>query len=100
MISRKRRAGSPGEVEVLGVIPCGKYSILEQSLHGRFKHIRVRGEWFKDTPELRVYITREASAPPPVPVKRLSLLEQRQKNAKRREQYRARANRSQTEAAA
>lgn len=81
----------PFEIEVLGVIPCGRHSILEQSLHGRFKHLRTRGEWFREEPELLDFIAAEASPVPPRP--RPTTMQRKAKNAKRREQYRARVSR-------
>ena len=30
----------------------------ERSLHQRWSHIRIRGEWFRDTPELRRFISQ------------------------------------------
>lgn len=82
----KRLAGMghtiPLTLEILGVMPCGRHSILEQMMHGRFKHLRQRGEWFTEAPELLEHIKEHCQPAPPV--KRLTLLERRQMNAARR----------------
>jgi T5orf172 domain len=38
----------------------------ERSLHHQFRHLRIRGEWFRDTPELRKFIA-SLSLPKPKP---------------------------------
>lgn len=40
----------PYELTLIGVIPGGRAG--EAELHRRFKKYRVRGEWFRDAPEL------------------------------------------------
>ena len=78
----------PVDLDVLGIMPCGRQSILEQMLHGKFRHLRERGEWFREDDALLDYIKAHAH---PVPAKpRMTLLERRQMNAVRREK-RARA---------
>lgn len=48
-------------LRLLAVIPrLGKGS--EGKLHRRFRHVAVRGEWFKDSPDLLGYISAEAIA--------------------------------------
>ena len=72
----------PLDLEVLGVMPCGRQSILEQMLHGKFRHLRERGEWFREDEVLLTYIKEHAH---PVPAKpRMTLLERRLMNAARR----------------
>lgn len=44
------QTGSPERLVLLAVISGGRD--LERSLHARFAASRLRGEWFKPTPEL------------------------------------------------
>jgi hypothetical protein len=56
--------GYPFELDVIAVIPTESASLaraMEKSLHGEFKATRHRGEWFRDTPELRARISDLAS---------------------------------------
>lgn len=50
------QTGQPCEIELLGSVTGGKD--LEEALHVRFAADRLRGEWFKDTPELRAVIEK------------------------------------------
>lgn len=76
----------PVDLEILGVIHVGARSIMEQRMHGKFRHLRERGEWFREAPELLDFIS--TSTVPPGPKKQLTLLERRLKNAARREKRR------------
>jgi hypothetical protein len=49
------QVASPRKLIIAGVVPYGTKS-LEQELHQQFKHLRIRGEWFKIAPELTEYI--------------------------------------------
>lgn len=44
------QTGCPDRLTLLVVIPGGRPE--EAALHGRFKDIRLRGEWFRESPEL------------------------------------------------
>jgi hypothetical protein len=46
--------GNPDPLCLLGAIPGDE--ILEKALHRRFKHLRIRGEWFRNTDELAAFI--------------------------------------------
>lgn len=46
------------ELALLAAVPGGIN--LETQLHRRFAHLRIRGEWFRDGPELRREIARLA----------------------------------------
>ncbi len=48
------RTSSAYELELLGVLPGEKF--LEQEVHNRFRKDSIRGEWFKDSVELRKFI--------------------------------------------
>ena len=45
-----------GPVQLLATHAGGRRS--ERTLHRRFKHLRVRGEWFRATPDLLAHISR------------------------------------------
>lgn len=45
-------------LEVLGVIFAGLET--EREVQRRFKHLHVRGEWFRETEELTEYINANA----------------------------------------
>jgi T5orf172 domain len=49
---------SPREIVILGVIAGS--SAKEKELHARFAHLRVRGEWFRYTREIRDFLRQEA----------------------------------------
>ena len=49
---RQLQRYSPVPVVLLGVFPGG----VEVDIQNHFKHLRMYGEWFKDTPELRKFI--------------------------------------------
>ncbi|MFC8182459.1 GIY-YIG nuclease family protein [Rhodococcus sp. NPDC057297] len=71
---RIRNLQTPEPCRLVGVMP-GVGVEGEQALHGDFKSIRVHGEWFKATPELRSYVESHASEFPveawtPVPRRR------------------------------
>jgi hypothetical protein len=48
------RSACPVEVRLLGV--C---SVAEDAAHSEFNHLRVRGEWFRLTKEIRSFIKAE-----------------------------------------
>lgn len=48
------QSGSPDELRLLTTQPGG--GLVEKTLHDRFSHLRVRGEWFRPEPELIEYI--------------------------------------------
>ena len=55
---RALQTANPEELSLLGRIPCELHS--EKSLHERFKHLRLRGEWFTPAPELLEFIEQVA----------------------------------------
>ena len=46
--------------KLLATEPGGQ--VRENELHQKFAHIRVAGEWFNNTPELKAYIAENATA--------------------------------------
>lgn len=46
--------GCPLDIRVLGTMPGGFR--LEKDIHRQFNHLRIRGEWFHLTRELRKFI--------------------------------------------
>jgi hypothetical protein len=52
------RVGSPQPLTLLGVMP-GDLG-MERHIHGRFSHLRLKGEWFEPAPELLRFIAEEA----------------------------------------
>jgi hypothetical protein len=48
------RSNSAEELELIGYIP-GSH-VAEVNLHAQFKHLKIKSEWFKDTPQLRATI--------------------------------------------
>jgi hypothetical protein len=67
---RKRVSGlqtsSPFEITCLLVLTA--YIGLERDLHEKFSAAHVRGEWFKDCPEIRVFIAKGLLSPLAVPL--------------------------------
>jgi hypothetical protein len=51
---REMAVGTPHLLAVLAVIEGNRNT--EQALHRRFRHARIRGEWFRPVPELLDYI--------------------------------------------
>jgi hypothetical protein len=56
------QVGSPGTVTLLGWIRTTPEDRLESVIQGRFKKDRLRGEWFRATPELMKFIRDRARA--------------------------------------
>lgn len=54
------QVGSPVTLALLGVIDGGR--LREKQIHKQFAHLRVRGEWFRGTPELSAYIKKVCAA--------------------------------------
>lgn len=52
---------SPVALRVLGTVAGGES--VERALHGRFHHLRVRGEWFRPDPELLDFVRAQAEFP-------------------------------------
>jgi hypothetical protein len=50
------QADSPDPLRLLGIMTCENHGALEFTLHLRFAHLRVRGEWFRPDPELLAFI--------------------------------------------
>ncbi len=48
---RGLQTSSPDKLTLLGICPGGREE--ESALHRRLGHLRLRGEWFLDTPELQ-----------------------------------------------
>lgn len=76
------RTQSPDTLVLLGVMRCHKNFILEQMMHGKFKHLRDHGEWFRANEELLQFV-RENTEAPRQP-RRLSLRERNLRCAVRR----------------
>lgn len=55
------------QLTLLGTAPAKIHS--EYDVHQRFAHLRIRGEWFQDSPELRLFIEecKELKALPEIP---------------------------------
>jgi hypothetical protein len=51
---RELQAGNPEELTLLATVLDA--SVLEGAVHDRFKHLRIRGEWFRLEPDLREFI--------------------------------------------
>lgn len=49
---------SPFELELVAVLPGGGRR-AEVAIHRRFAHLRLRGEWFRESPELLSFIVSE-----------------------------------------
>jgi hypothetical protein len=61
------RTSCPLPMEPLGFIyvpDCDRADVLESLLHGKFSSSWHRGEWFRDSPEIRAFI-REVAYPWP-----------------------------------
>lgn len=54
------QTGSADELILLAYTPGG--FALESGIHDQFSADRIRGEWFRDTPELRAYIAKLVGA--------------------------------------
>jgi hypothetical protein len=48
------RGGYYGRLQLLATMPGGRDQ--ERSLHERFAHLRIRGEWFHEAPELLAFV--------------------------------------------
>lgn len=57
---RQLRVDAHGErVDVLGTVQCAagvRTYALERTVHARFEHLRVRGEWFRDDPSIHQWL--------------------------------------------
>jgi hypothetical protein len=53
------RTATPGSLLVLGTIPGG--SEVEKAFHGKFSHLRVVREWFRDDGTIAEYVSANAS---------------------------------------
>lgn len=51
-----------GELRLIGALRDPIGGGLERTVRARFKALRVRGEWFREAPELLAYIDRYAGA--------------------------------------
>lgn len=50
------QSGHPKPLRLIGAVPA---SVMEEvAIHKRFDHIRIRGEWFRETPELIDYANK------------------------------------------
>lgn len=56
------QVGNPKELRLLGYYSVAAECAEEIQLHGRFAASRVRGEWFRDSPELRQLIALKCPA--------------------------------------
>lgn len=51
------------ELFVLGVCACGRNARnVEAAIHSKFEHLRIRGEWFRSTRQLLVFIAEYCGA--------------------------------------
>lgn len=55
---RDLQVANPFELKTLAVLPSLFATTMERDLHRRFKHLRVRGEWFRYEGELERYIEK------------------------------------------
>lgn len=64
---RELQVGNPFELTLLAYVPTStdRLEAVERTCHQRFKHLRVRGEWFRWTDELAEAVRREARPAPP-----------------------------------
>jgi len=49
------------DIKIVGYVPHPSFEDsvkMESALHRKFKHLRITGEWFQVTPEIRNYITQ------------------------------------------
>lgn len=53
------QVGSFEELTLMGAMPGSQRQELE--IHRRFEHLRIRGEWFRASPELSLFITTALS---------------------------------------
>jgi hypothetical protein len=58
------QVASPVEVALLGMMEAPDPYALEHSLHRRFDHLRVRGEWFKLSADLVAFIRENRTSDP------------------------------------
>jgi hypothetical protein len=55
------------DLEMLGCMPEPLGGSLERTLHRKFKHLRLRGEWYAWAPDLEAYIAQRAQPLPDAP---------------------------------
>lgn len=48
---RELQVGASAQLRLIATVPGGR--MLERKLHDDFRHLRIRGEWFLNAPELR-----------------------------------------------
>jgi Meiotically Up-regulated Gene 113 (MUG113) protein len=53
------QVGNPHELELVGVHKGTKQ--IEARLHKRFRHLHVRGEWFREEPDLAEYVAKNTT---------------------------------------
>lgn len=67
---RDLQLANPLELTMLGFVWSEHPRVLERELHKRFADLRIRGEWFRSTDELRAFILEvrdcEPIAPPTI----------------------------------
>ena len=56
----------PYQLRVLAIVPRG--TAFERACHKHFMHLRVRGEWFEGTEELRGFVDRQRRKHAPLDV--------------------------------
>lgn len=80
MRASRLQTGTPEEYRILAVMPGGKAE--EAEMHARFAAHRVRGEWFKRTPEMTALINelnrRDRDLFTGLTLERVRLVEERQ----------------------
>jgi hypothetical protein len=57
---RSIQVGNPDEIRILATMP-GKPITDETLLHDRFRHLWIRGEWYRPESELLAFITDAAT---------------------------------------
>jgi DNA-binding XRE family transcriptional regulator len=55
---RALQTSAPHALKLIGEFPEGHHGHTEGSLHRKFAHLRLRGEWFKDDVELLTFIAK------------------------------------------
>jgi len=67
---RGLQTGLPFDVKMLGVFKIPD-TIFERRVHRKFKHLKLRGEWFRNAPEILDFLALmlENEKAPPMPTK-------------------------------
>jgi hypothetical protein len=61
---QKCQTGNAETLTVLGWYCVTAWELFESSVHERFAKFRIRGEWFKRTPEIDAFIAKHCTSGP------------------------------------